>query len=287
MNRILIATDFSTRADRAIRRGALLARQFDCELIVVHVVDDDQAESLIEVERRESEILLEKLAHGLRQSDGLPCEIRLALGEPFEQIPALAKDMHADLIILGPSRRDRLKSIFAGATAERIIRSSITPVLMANGLPAAPYERILLATDFSDNALRAVSAAKGLGLLGPANVAAVHAYLAAADSLMTRTTSNADHRRLSLLEEAAEARTQLGDLATTTGLDLTDLIVERIELSAAETIRDVASRIRTELIVVGAQGRSALAQAWLGSVSQDLLRSASIDVLVIPTPRQG
>ncbi|MDP3491268.1 MAG: universal stress protein [Phenylobacterium sp.] len=285
MRRILVATDFSARADRAIRRGALMARQFDCDLVVAHVVDDDQAESLIQVERREAQNLLEKLSLGLRKSDGLRCEAELALGEPFEQIPALAQTLEADLIILGPYRRDRLKNIFVGATAERIIRSSATPVLMANGLPAAPYERVLLATDFSQNAERAISTTMSLGLLGGAQVSAIHAYLAAADSLMARTAANADHRKDYLLKEAATALAKLKELATATGLDLTDLLVEHIELSAAETIRGAASRIRAELIVVGAQGRTALSQAWLGSVSQDLLRFAEVDILVIPTPR--
>ncbi len=285
MRRILIATDFSSRSDRAVRRGALLARQFDSDLIVTHVVDDDQAESLLDVEHRESELLLEKLARGLRESDGLSCEARLAIGEPFEQIPVMAREVEADLIVLGPYRRDRIRSIFVCATAERIIRGSGTPVLMANCLPAAAYERILLATDFSENAARAITAAKALGLLGPAQVSAAHAYQAAADSLMARTAVNAEHRKDYLLAETASALAQLDAMCRTAGLKLTDQIVERIELSAAETIRDVARRVRAEVVIVGAQGRSALAQAWLGSVSQDLLRFADIDVLVVPTPR--
>jgi len=285
LRRILIATDFSARADRAIRRAALLARQFDAALVVTHVVDDDRAESLVSAEQRESEALLDKLARGLRESDGLKCEPRLALGEPFEQIPEVARAVGADLIVVGPYRRDRLKNIFIGATAERIIRASPLPVLMANGLPAAPYERILLATDFSENALRAIATAKALGLLDAVQVSAAHAYQASADSLMARTAANSDHRKDYLLAEAAAALAQLGALSQTAGLNLADQIAERIELSAAETIRDIARRVRAEIVVVGAQGRSAISQAWLGSVSQDLLRFADIDVLVVPTPR--
>lgn len=285
MRRILIATDFSSRADRAIRRAVLLAHQFDCDLAVTHVVDDDQAQSLVDVERRESQLLLDKLAHGLRNSDGLRCEAYPALGEPFEQIPRLARDLGADLIVLGPYRRDRLKNFFMGATAERIIRSSATAVLMANGVPAAPYEHVLLATDFSDHARRAIAVAQGLGVLETAQVCAMHAYQTSADSLMTRTAANAAHRQDSLVAEAAVALADLKALAAAADLNLADQIVERIELSAAETIRAVASRVRADLVIVGAQGRSALAQAWLGSVSQDLLRFADIDILVVPSPR--
>lgn len=209
----------------------------------------------------------------------------MAIGEPFEQIPAMAHEVEADLVVIGPYRRDRIRNIFVCATAERIIRAIDTPVLMANCLPAVAYERILLATDFSENASRAIATAKALRLLDAAQVSAAHAYQASADSLMARTAANADHRKDYLLAEAAAALAQLDALSQTAGLNLVDQITERIELSAAETIRDIARRVRAEMVVVGAQGRSAMSQAWLGSVSQDLLRFADIDVLVVPTPR--
>jgi universal stress protein E len=39
--RILAATDFSTRSQRAVRRAGVLARDKGAELTLVHVVDDD------------------------------------------------------------------------------------------------------------------------------------------------------------------------------------------------------------------------------------------------------
>lgn len=42
MQRIVAATDFSSRSDRAVRRAGLLAREFDAQLTLLHVVDDDQ-----------------------------------------------------------------------------------------------------------------------------------------------------------------------------------------------------------------------------------------------------
>ena len=56
--RILAATDFSTRAQRALRRAGLLARDTGAELALVHVVDDDQPQDLVAMERREAERIL-------------------------------------------------------------------------------------------------------------------------------------------------------------------------------------------------------------------------------------
>jgi nucleotide-binding universal stress UspA family protein len=47
MTRILIATDFPVRSDRATRRASLLARKLGARLTLVHVVDADQPPSLI------------------------------------------------------------------------------------------------------------------------------------------------------------------------------------------------------------------------------------------------
>lgn len=272
-----MATDFSARADRAIRRGTLLARQFSCDLLVTHVVDDDQAQSLVEAERWEAQVLLEKLAASLRDFDGLRCESRLALGEPFEQIAIMARAEDADLIVIGPYRRDRLKNVFIGATAERIIRASPRPVLMANGLAAAPYERVLVATDFSAESRRAVETAKNLGLLETAQVSVAHAYAVARQSLRALTDQGPEDH-----PETLAAKAQLTAFAAALALDPADQIAEQITVSAAETLRGVAARMRAELVIIGTSQRSPLAQAWLSGVAQDLLRFADTDILVVP-----
>ena len=41
MQRIMLATDFSERSDRALRRTVLLAKAHGAVLDLVHVVDDD------------------------------------------------------------------------------------------------------------------------------------------------------------------------------------------------------------------------------------------------------
>ena len=52
MKQILAATDFSIRSQRALRRGGILARDLDAKLTLLHVVNDDQPESMVENDRR-------------------------------------------------------------------------------------------------------------------------------------------------------------------------------------------------------------------------------------------
>jgi universal stress protein E len=52
--RILAATDFSTRSNRALRQAGLLAQPANAQLHLLHVVDDDQPEELVRMENARS-----------------------------------------------------------------------------------------------------------------------------------------------------------------------------------------------------------------------------------------
>ena len=71
MDRLLVATDFSPRSDRALRRASLIARKVGAVLSLVHVVDGDWPDALIEPERAAAADLLAALATTIRESDGI------------------------------------------------------------------------------------------------------------------------------------------------------------------------------------------------------------------------
>ena len=83
MKKIMLATDFSERSDRALRRATLLARQFGASLSVVHVVDDDQPSRIVESERNAASGLLRELRNTLQSVDGTTCDTRVILEDAF------------------------------------------------------------------------------------------------------------------------------------------------------------------------------------------------------------
>jgi universal stress protein E len=58
------------------------------------------------------------------------------------------------------------------------------------------------------------------------------------------------------------------------------LVVE--EGSPFEVIKSAVGRLRPELLIVGTHGRTGLAKALLGSVTEEALRSLEIDILAVP-----
>lgn len=107
-------------------------------------------------------------------SDQIDCAYRLIMGDPFRVLVDATRDLEPDLAVVGSHHRNLLKDIFMGTTAERTIRESAAPVLMANGVPAGSYQRILIATDISECSLEATRAARTLGFLEEAHITILH-----------------------------------------------------------------------------------------------------------------
>jgi universal stress protein E len=98
---ILAATDFSTRSHRALRRAGQLARAKAAKLAIVHVVDDDQPQRLVETEVRESERMLAELIGAVPEMRDVPCDPMVVIGDPFDAIVRTAAAQRADLIVMG------------------------------------------------------------------------------------------------------------------------------------------------------------------------------------------
>ena len=123
--RYLVATDFSTRSNRAVRQAGLLAHARNAELHLVHVVDDDQPEELVRMEKREGQRVLFEQVNSMPELRGIQCRPVVVTGDPFDGILRSAADISADLIVMGSHRKQLLLDIFVGTTIERVIRKTI------------------------------------------------------------------------------------------------------------------------------------------------------------------
>ncbi|HTE43338.1 MAG TPA: universal stress protein [Steroidobacteraceae bacterium] len=282
MKKILVATDFSTRSDRAIRRAILLAKKFEAAISLVHVVDDDRPKRIVDAERESASMLLSELARSLRELDGVDCSASVTLGSVSKELIKTAEASMSDVLVIGPHRHQALQDVFVGTTAERTIRMRRRPVLVASGVPASSYRHILVAVDFSDcskNALRVVS---DLGLDNHAAVSAVHVFDAPVRGYMGLGSAS-DHQIEDYL--AREKVRAAGDLAVfMRGLEFapTRHVLKLNESSTAYVICATARELSADLIVVGTRGRTGMTKLLLGSVAEEVLHISDCDVLAVP-----
>jgi nucleotide-binding universal stress UspA family protein len=143
--KILMAVDFSPCSDVAFGIAIEIARAFDAELTVAHVIDTSavaafnrlgllavpsdataQRRRLRHQARFKTRQLLES-----QSTTGLVVRRIVLEGTPFIEIAKLAREERIDLIVLGSygGRSESMDKIFFGATAEKVVRTAGCAVL--------------------------------------------------------------------------------------------------------------------------------------------------------------
>jgi len=144
--------------------------------------------------------------------------------------------------------------------------------------------QILVPVDFTDTSDRALSYAVELARKFDASISVMHAYqipvygfpadgafITAAD-VAAQISTAAQGRLDAMIESQKLSNIPMGGI-------LRDGI-------AWEEINAVAQEIKADLIIIGTHGRRGLARALLGSVAENVIRTAKIPVLVIHGPRE-
>ena len=281
MDRILVATDFSTRSDRALRRATLIARRVGASLTLLHVADADWPERLIASERAEALSILEETAQTLRSADRIAADPLVGVDDVHNGILDAAEQVGADLIILGP-HRSRLRDVFIGTTVERVVRRSRFPLLVAVQPPSAPYERTLLALDFDEASKSAGRAALAMGIFEHTEVVVMHAFDALAEGMLRRSLETRAAVDDYVAGERSIAVQKLQGLVRELGLPASGQRVAAINGTPARSILECARSEDADLIVLGTNQRKGFERLLIGSVTEDVIRDAHRDILIVP-----
>jgi nucleotide-binding universal stress UspA family protein len=163
-----------------------------------------------------------------------------------------------------------------GSVAERVLRRSPAPLLLANPFTfakrpeqAPPFQRIVVPLDGSENAAMALPRAATLARFFSAEVVLLHVVPEAlADGELVGAVHERELEGLELLEAARGA--------------LSPLVVRtRLERGVpANVILDVVADEHADLLAMTTRGRSGATRWTFGSVAEDVLRHARCPVLV-------
>ena len=141
--RILLAIDTSEEAELAARKAVYLADGVNSELYVVHVgelpnflMGSPGTELYDEIEKESREIL-RKLVWRVKVSGGTVAGSYLRMGEVDLEIVGLAKELGADLIVMGCRGRHGIRRIIGGSVSDAVIRHAPCPVLVVRSCQSA------------------------------------------------------------------------------------------------------------------------------------------------------
>jgi nucleotide-binding universal stress UspA family protein len=138
LNKILVATDFSSCSETAVTYGRELAAAFGSSVHLLHVILSPYAEgwsaetysaprgNILERWEREAKVRLEASVPAAEHGRMV---FVTRIGTPYQAIVDYARDERVDLVIIGTHGRGPLGHLLIGSVAERVVRKAPCPVL--------------------------------------------------------------------------------------------------------------------------------------------------------------
>ena len=279
---IVVGTDGSERAARAVAQAADLARANNSTLHVIHAYQGTR-ESIEEAGRKVVERIEDDLA-----SSGVRLETYALQGDPADVMIDWSDSHEADLIVVGNKGMTGRRGRFLGSIPNAVSHDAMAAVMIVQTQSDARGFRVIVAgTDGSERAGRAVLFAAELANAFGAQLHLVLAYKGVAQATADALASGAVVTPPADLEEEAkdEAAAIGGRLdAQAEALRARGLMVETHAITGgpANAILDTANGVGADLVVVGNRGMTG-SKRVLGSVPNTLSHQAKCAVLIVPT----
>lgn len=140
---ILLATDGSEEAELAARIATDLAKSTGSELHVAAVFPEsdyvhpyyevrfpEAAEQLRQEAREGIRKVLEEQATRIRETGGEVAEAHLRVGEPDQEIVALAEELESSLIVIGSRGLGGIRRALMGSVSDSVVRHAHCPVMV-------------------------------------------------------------------------------------------------------------------------------------------------------------
>jgi len=306
---ILCATDLSDRGLAPVDLATFLAKAYGSRIELIHVGDGpssfatdpvpeevrpaaERLRAIIRARRDEERAALDRVCERVAEH-GVACSGTVRDGRPWEAIVEASTDIPAvELVVVGPHASDsepflsRLGTRILGSTADRVVRHARRPVVVA---PSSPGEEALgsgpVVVGVDTSAGSAAAAAAGARLAGQLGRGLVLVHV------LPRTTDEdgAGHEDYAAVLHAhaeREARSRLETLER----NLPGTVEVRLVPVAgtpSEGLVNAAEDVGGSFLVVGTHARHGAARLVLGSTAEQVLRTASVPVMVVPPAGKG
>ncbi len=290
--KILVATDFSAGAERALATALDIAARTQSEVHVVHALEiplpmfEPYAVALppelIGAARKTAQEKLAAAAERIR-AKGLSGTTHLGEAPASMCVAERAKAIGADLVVIGTHGHTGFKRFLLGSVAERTVKESPVSVLTVKGEGHAEAPKtIVVGVDFSKHSEGAVALAADWARAFGAKLYLVHGLELRLPFVTPYEVSVPD----ALIDAAyAEGRKRLDTLAAS--LSGVDVRAELASAPAHAALDGVAERLHADLIVTGSRGLGGIKHAVLGSVAERTLRHAPCSVLTVKSAIGG
>lgn len=269
IKKTLVLVDFSEGSEAALRVASGIARFHAGELHLLHAYGPRgivPEPTFLENGRAASErlaVVVDKLA-----AEGIVATAETHPGSPLDAFDAVEDTTEPDLVVVGARGASRLRTLLVGSVARAVVEHAFAPVLLVRGEPErVPFERVLLASDFSGDAATAAEVARAL------TTASAQRHVVHVDAVPYEAVATLGSAAVEKLRE--ESQVTLAAEAASFGAEA----LLRSGNPAHQIVR-LGRELACDLVAVGTRGKGT--HSWMdgGSVASAVLRRAGTSVLV-------
>ncbi|RTE52407.1 universal stress protein [Arenibacter aquaticus] len=272
MKHILVPTDFSKPSAYALQVAAIIAKEQQAEITVLHMMGISEA-LITEGELQEFEEA--KYFMGLAKKrfktfldqpflKGIKINEVVQNYKIFSEINNIAKEQNIDLIVMGSHGSTGFNEFFVGSNTEKVVRSSDVPVLVIKQpQPDFKIRNILFGCSFGDKMIRPFKAAKEFAQTFNATLKLLYINTPFEDFL---STSETNERIAKFMSKAGESR-------------------DRVEIyndySVEHGLLNYCKTGNIDVLALPTHGRKGLSHFLIGSIGEDVANHANLPVLTI------
>ncbi len=268
--RMLICSDGSEQADRAVRLGATVAAVCQAQVTLLGIIEvPGHCDSILESLKR---------GQALLQDKGVHAELITKAGNPVEEIVQRAADPGFDLVVIGATRKETRGPFWLSSKAYKIVKEIEPPVLIVAGKNVGLKKGLICSggKNYIDNAVHLTGQiARGAG----ATITLLHVI----------PEPPATYARLSKMQETADwllgSNSELGLNLRREKETLESLgVATQVRLRRGSVLEEILSEIKEggyDLVVTGSALSRGLRTYVLGDISREIVNRASCTILVV------
>jgi nucleotide-binding universal stress UspA family protein len=306
--RVMVAADFSSSADAAIRWVAELRAIGPCDVVVAYSswppaerrrLGTGVRRTVFENDPEIDVLLRQDLERKIGRLPGegeVRVRVESSLGHVSGHLVEMSGEEGVDLLVVGAHQRRGAGHLWQRSVSRGLLRAAAmsvacVPAARRTGHEAAPIpdiRTVLAATDFSDLGDRAVPFAYGMLPQG-GTVHLVHVVeVASVQDLCYRHYETGfpptpEQRAAQEPELAVQLQALIPAGAAMRGVETLVHVIEARTAGAAVAM--AAERLGADVICVGSHGRSGLTATFAGSVAQDIIARSGRPVVVVGPAR--
>ena len=279
MKKILVPTDFSDFADKALQTALNLAQKSGAELILLNAnemavaalpiaeyyyYDKEKEQGYLQMVNESLDKTLQKIASGMDLAD-VKISTLVESGLLVDVIEEVCKREQVDLIVMGTQGATGTKEMLVGSNTEKVVRNAPCPVLSVPNKSDIVFSTMVFPTTLRPEQAKAF---KKLATMQNVFDGKIHMlYL-----------NNPAHLSD---DEAIVARKE--ELVEESGLKNVEIFMgEQNVFDEENAILQFAENQNANLIVMATHQRKGLAHLFLGSITEDTVNHSDIPVLAIP-----